>query len=62
MATNTAPANGAAAAPTEKPSPSAPRPTAPLAAVVSDAVRRWYGDALREAQRGDVVRRRREGR
>ena len=29
--------------------------TTPLSAVVKDAVRRWYEDALREAERGDVV-------
>jgi hypothetical protein len=29
--------------------------TAPLSVVVTDAVRRWYEDALREAERGDVV-------
>ena len=28
----------------------------PLSAVVKDAVRRWYLEAERDAQRGDVVR------
>ena len=30
-------------------------PTAPLTAVVHDAVRRWFQEAHKEAQRGDVV-------
>jgi len=32
----------------------APPPTAPLSVVVTDAVKRWYQDAEREAARGDV--------
>lgn len=32
-----------------------PMPTAPLTAVVHDAVRRWFQEAHKEAQRGDVV-------
>jgi hypothetical protein len=32
-----------------------PMATAPLKAVVADAVRRWYLDAQKEALRGDVV-------
>jgi hypothetical protein len=31
-----------------------PPPTAPLSVVVTDAVKRWYQDAEREAARGDV--------
>ena len=56
-----APAAAAAAAPTPTPAPAAdpastrPAVTAPLSAVVKDAVQRWYEDALREAERGDVV-------
>jgi len=57
----TSPANGgtvaapAAAAATPAPAAAAPTETTPLGAVVKDAVRRWYEDALREAERGDVV-------
>ena len=47
----------AAPAAAPAPTPAAPVATAPLRAVVADAVKRWYEDALREAQRGDVVRR-----
>lgn len=56
-------ANAAAAAPLSSPSSSAPSastsaaappPTAPLSVVVTDAVKRWYQDAEREAARGDV--------
>ena len=46
-----------AATPRVKPQPEAvrPMPTAPLTAVVHDAVRRWFQEAHKEAQRGDVV-------
>lgn len=58
-------ADAAAAAPSSSPSSSAPSastsaaaaappPTAPLSVVVTDAVKRWYQDAEREAARGDV--------
>lgn len=45
------------ATPRVKPQPEAARPvpTAPLTAVVHDAVRRWFQEAHKEAQRGDVV-------
>lgn len=45
------------ATPRMKPQPEAARPvpTAPLTAVVHDAVRRWFQEAHKEAQRGDVV-------
>ena len=54
-------ADAAAAAAPSSPSSSAPSssaaappPTAPLSVVVTDAVKRWYQDAAREAARGDV--------
>ena len=37
-----------------RPPAAAPPPTAPLSVVVTDAVKRWYPDAEREAARGDV--------
>ena len=57
------PVNGSArpaarvATPRVKPQAEAvrPMPTAPLTAVVHDAVRRWFQEAHKEAQRGDVV-------
>ncbi|CAK0747982.1 hypothetical protein CVIRNUC_001804 [Coccomyxa viridis] len=56
------PVNGSArpaarvATPRVKPQAEAvrPMPTAPLTAVVHDAVRRWFQEAHKEAQRGDV--------
>ena len=49
----------AAAAPSPSSAPAGPSstsapPTAPLSVVVTDAVKRWYQDAEREAARGDV--------
>jgi len=38
------------------PADGSPAPAAPLSAVVSNAVRRWFIDAHKEAIRGDVVR------
>ena len=38
-----------------QPEAARPVPTAPLTAVVHDAVRRWFQEAHKEAQRGDVV-------
>ncbi|CAL5219005.1 g760 [Coccomyxa viridis] len=37
-----------------QPEAARPVPTAPLTAVVHDAVRRWFQEAHKEAQRGDV--------
>jgi hypothetical protein len=55
--TSGAPAAAGAAAPSAAAAAAAPHPrTVPLGTVVTDAVRRWYEDALREAERGDVVR------
>lgn len=39
----------------QQPEAARPLPTAPLTAVVHDAVRRWFQEAHKEAQRGDVV-------
>ena len=39
----------------QQPEAARPVPTAPLTAVVHDAVRRWFQEAHKEAQRGDVV-------
>lgn len=73
MATTTRPANGGAPSAAAPAAPAAAAPadapaarrtnaeTAPLSAVVKDAVRRWYEDALREAERGDIVSGRRGG-
>lgn len=41
----------------QQPEAARPVPTAPLTAVVHDAVRRWFQEAHKEAQRGDVVSR-----
>ena len=50
------PAAGAAGAPPEGASAGGPAASAPLSAVVSNAVRRWFVDTHKEAMRGDVVR------
>ena len=47
--------SGAAGTSSSPPAGTRHQDTAPLSAVVKDAVRRWYEDALREAERGDVV-------
>lgn len=50
------PVAGAAGAPPAGESESGPAASAPLSAVVSNAVRRWFVDTHKEAIRGDVVR------
>lgn len=40
--------------PSSGPNSAASPPRAPLSAVVTDAVKRWYEDAEKEAERGDV--------
>ena len=50
------PVAGAAAAPPEGESAGGPAASAPLSAVVTNAVRRWFVDTHKEAIRGDVVR------
>ena len=58
-ATTNANGNGAVAAAASSSAPpsstsASPAPTAPLSVIVTDAVKRWYQDAEREAARGDV--------
>ena len=47
-------ASASASAPAGAASTATAPPTAPLSVVVTDAVKRWYQDAEREAARGDV--------
>lgn len=49
-----APSPSSTAAPAGPSSSTSAPPTAPLSVVVTDAVKRWYQDAEREAARGDV--------
>ena len=50
------PVAGPAGAPPAGESEGGPAASAPLSAVVSNAVRRWFVDTHKEAIRGDVVR------